>query len=132
LVADNRISLLEDAVKANRDFQRLGLEKTIVKFLKVDFVQDEEAEETLAASAKEALIFLSSLPASVPLPGISLAEDGVITFEWHINNKMAAATFEGDEEYGYAYLVGERFVPGVHAARIGGQMPEDLVHYLNS
>ncbi len=132
VAVENRASLIEDAARSNRECQRLGLEKTIASFLEVDLVEGKEAVGTLTASATEALLFLSKLPTSVPLPGISLAEDGVITFEWDGNNKMAAATFEGDEEYGYAYLVGDRFVPGAQLARIGGDMPEDLVRYLKA
>ncbi|MDO3616464.1 hypothetical protein Q3O97_11440 [Ralstonia pseudosolanacearum] len=132
VAVENHASLIEDAARSSREFQRLSLEKTIVKFFQVDFVEGEEAVGTLTASATEALLFLSKLPTSIPLPGISLAEDGVITFEWNGNSKMAAATFEGDEEYGYAYLVGGRFVPGAQSARIGGDMPEDLICYLKA
>lgn len=58
------------------------------------------------------------------------SEAGEVCFEWIANGKHAIASFEGDGSYGYATLIGGRFVPGsVNNPKLN-KVPDDLLEYL--
>lgn len=132
LDVDGSVSLLNEAVQSIRSARKLQLERTVLGFLVPGMVDDSDAEEVLDAAVPEAMIFISKLPANVPLPSISLALDGIITLEWDEGGKKAAAMFEGDDEYGYTYLRNGRFVPGELTAHTGAELPVDLEQYLTN
>lgn len=126
------VSTAEEIVRASNAKEKLVLERTILSFLSLECVDDEEAEEQLTAAVPEALVFLSELPVEAPLPNASLALDGVITLEWNCGAKKAAAIFEGEDDYGYTYYDGDRFIAGESTGVVGTGIPPDLNNYLTN
>ncbi|WP_025598191.1 hypothetical protein [Burkholderia sp. WSM2230] len=128
--AAENLSMAEEIVQVSKSAEKLALEKTILGFLDGDYLDDSEAEQQLTEAVPEALVFLNELPPQAPLPIASLAADGIITLEWNEDNKKAAAMFEGEEDYGYTYFNGDRYIPGETTGVAGAGIPQDLNMYL--
>ncbi|MCZ7974378.1 hypothetical protein O9X80_07730 [Agrobacterium salinitolerans] len=60
------------------------------------------------------------------------SDEGEVTFEWIREGKHAVVTFDRDGLYGYAMLVGGRFVPGATDMPSPGAIPPDLAAYLST
>ncbi|SDR18285.1 hypothetical protein [Paraburkholderia tuberum] len=116
----------------DRAREKLLLERSIIRFLSLEGLEDEEAEKQLFAAVPEALVFISELPPEIPLPQPSIAFDGMVTLEWRDGTKKATAMFEGDNDYGYTYFRNGSFVPGQNTAIAGGGIPQDLKDYLGA
>lgn len=117
---------------ADRAREKLSLERTIIHFLNLDGLEDEEAEKQMFAAVPEALVFIGELAPDIPLPRASIALDGMVTLEWRDGTKKATAMFEGDSDYGYTYFQNGSFVPGRNTAIAGNGIPKDLTDYLSA
>ncbi|SIN81943.1 hypothetical protein [Paraburkholderia phenazinium] len=117
---------------ADRAREKLLLERQILTFLNLDGLEDEEAKNLLTQAVPEALVFIGELPQEIPLPKATIAFDGIVTLEWQDGLKRAAAMFEGDDDYGYAYFRNGTYVPGKSVAVAGNGIPEDLTSYLTA
>ncbi|MGV1985609.1 hypothetical protein ACQZ5N_03245 [Agrobacterium sp. 22-221-1] len=58
------------------------------------------------------------------------SDEDEVAFEWIRDGKHAVVSFYGDGSYGYAMLVGCRFVPGAIDMPPPGGVPHDLAAYL--
>ncbi|MFL9860840.1 hypothetical protein PQR72_34750 [Paraburkholderia madseniana] len=119
-----------EAERADRDGRLLELERLILNFLNAPGFDYAEDGDQLTAAIPEALAFLSALPSDFEIPNALLSLDGSITLEWNQTERRAAATFEGDDDFGYAYYKDGRFVPGALPASIKSGFPADLRAYM--
>lgn len=92
---------------------------------------EPDAQRRFYAAKFDATRFFAKLPASLPKPRISAAEDGEVVVEWIGHNRRAVVEFEGDDHFGYALLQSGRFIGGQHAGDLQApDLPRDLLQYL--
>ncbi|WP_175981199.1 hypothetical protein [Burkholderia sp. BCC1630] len=130
--AESSGEIIVDVPLVDRSKEKLLLGRQILGFLDLDGLDDDEATELLSAAVPEALVFIEELPSDIPLPDATIGLDGIITLEWVDGSKKAAAMFEGDDSYGYAYFKNGRYVPGTETGIAGNGMPDDLKGYLTA
>lgn len=128
--AESSGEIIANVPLVDRSKEKLLLGRQILRFLDLDGLDDEDATELLTAAVPEALVFIEELPGDIPLPNATIGLDGIITLEWVDGSKKAAAMFEGDDSYGYAYFKNGRYVPGTQTAVAGSGVPDDLKGYL--
>lgn len=89
-------------------------------------IETDEAKETLERAIVDAISFIAKLPRTIrPLVGAS--EDGEVVLRWYHGGADVVVEFEGDGHFGYAFLRGDRFVPGKYEGIVKGDVPPDLV-----
>lgn len=111
---------------------KLRLTREILHMAESGAWDDRDSANRAVNSIREALIFLSLFPQEAAVPTASAAGDGVISFEWEVVDRKAMAMFEGDGEYGYAYMIDGRFRPGSQLGHFDSNVPKDLTEYLGA
>jgi hypothetical protein len=131
-ISESNGEIIIETPLVNRTQEKLLLERQILEFLDLDAFDDEDAIDLLTEAVPEALVFIEELPDEIHLPHATVGLDGIVTLEWLEGAKKAAAMFEGEDSYGYAYYRNGRYVPGVETAVAGSGMPDDLKGYLTA
>lgn len=126
------VNLIAETTVESRAQEKLILERQILGFLRLEGLADNDAMSLLTGAVPEALIFIEEIPEQIPLPSATIGLDGIVTLEWQSGAKKAAAIFEGEEDYGYAYFDNGKYVPGNVTATAGSGIPEDLTRYLTA
>lgn len=80
----------------------------------------------------DARAMANAMPLTVPMPQIWTDSASEIVFEWTAGSSHAVMSFEGDEHFAYAMLVGELFAPGEEAGAVTDGFPADLASYLDA
>ncbi len=82
--------------------------------------------ETITNALEIAALF----PKKFPVAKISISSDGEISLKLIRGKKQAVIDIDEDEEYGYTYFQGGRFVPGKEKAEVSDpKLPKDLLSY---
>ncbi|GAB1828276.1 hypothetical protein MyNCGM70_11450 [Achromobacter xylosoxidans] len=95
------------------------------------YLDDEEARENVIAASEHALVFMSRLPLSMPLPWVSHNGEGDVFLKWSEGEKEAEAMFDGTGEVGYALRHGDVFIGGAEEA-LPSKVPGDLAAYFQA
>jgi hypothetical protein len=126
----SRVAVMKvDATGRNEHLRRL---EQILETSGRTVADDPDAQERFHAAKFDAIRFFAKLPANLPKPRTSAAEDGEVVIEWIGHNGRAVVDFEGNDHFGYALLRNGRFTAGEYAGDLQAQeLPRDLLRYLD-
>jgi hypothetical protein len=87
---------------------------------------------TVIATAVKFACVLQATFKTLPLPEISLSDDGEIVLRWRKNDKRISVGFEKENEFGYTMFKGGRFVAGAEEGNTSKTLPQDLQRYFQA
>lgn len=92
---------------------------------------DASFRDKFSDSIVDSQCFYSLACEHLPVPEVNVSEDGDTVLEWYLGDKEIIVDFEGDGQYGYAYLVDNKFKAGKAIGTVDdAQIPEDLLQYV--
>ncbi|MCH1984854.1 MULTISPECIES: hypothetical protein [Achromobacter] len=134
-VSNTRIDALDVAHpyrhSLSRSQQLADISRQVSLFANSAYLDDEEARENVIAASEHALVFMSRLPLSMPLPWVSHNGEGDVFLKWSEGEKEAEAMFDGTGEVGYALRHGDVFIGGAEEA-LPSKVPGDLAAYFQA
>lgn len=83
------------------------------------------------AAVADTLLFLRSLPPTIPVPSSAVGEDGETYLEWFLGFKKAVAIFDGDGKFNFLLRIEGDYEGGVaDIPRSSNSFPLEFLEYI--